>query len=224
LAREHIESFLERSHISASKESINNIVERLYNESHGVPSRIDKLLRELTLKDFMQPRSIRVEPQDNETPQEKRTISFSQSTLLGERGARGFAVFGLMLTMFGLYWYEHHRPSVSPPLPAKPYHYALAKTIPLVPPTKMDSKPKVAVKSVPGYTIQLMGSFNKSIVENKLASMHLMQAQLFNEQYKQKSWYVLGVGNYKTRNQATLALHKLPRSLQKMGAWVRPVK
>lgn len=216
-AREHIESFLEKSHISASEEAIHNIVERLYNESHGVPSRIDKLLRELTLKDFMQPKSLKTIQQAR--PVKKQRVVFSQNAWLGERGARGFAVFGLVATMFGLYWYEHHQSSVSPPPPAAPYHYPLAKTFPLTAPPK-----HIAAASHSGYTIQLMGSFDKSVVEKRLAHIQLAQAHIFNEQYKQKPWYVLGVGNYKTHQQAALALHQLPQSVQKMGAWVRPVK
>jgi hypothetical protein len=190
-----------------------------------VPSRIDELLRELTINDFMRHKPTKPQLQGMASDK-KRHVVLSQNTLLGERGARGFAVFGLMLTMFGLYWYEHHQPSVSPLLRSKPYHYALAKNIPLVPPTKVAPKvvPKIAIRSAPGYTIQLMGSFNKATVESKLASTRLAQAQLFSEQYKQKPWYVLGLGDYKTREQATLALHKLPESLQGMGAWVRPVK
>ncbi len=250
LAREHIEAFLEKSHISASKEVINGIVDRLYDESHGIPSRIDKLLRALTLKDFMQFSASITENKKETKAQEqtqrfsaitgsdrhtKQTATVSKHMVLGERGVRGLAVCGLLSTLFGLYWYEHHEPSVSPPMPSKPYHYAFAKTIPLA-----DEQPKsltppikpklttaenahAALASQSGYTIQLMGSFDKTIVEHKQISLASVKTQVFNEQYKQKPWYVLGVGNYKTQKQAVLALHHLPPSLQKMGAWVRPL-
>lgn len=312
-ARQHIEDFLERSHISASQEAIDRIVARLYKDSGGIPSRIDTLLRELTLKDFMQPKAVKEKvPQaeissdldDLEVPR-SRHIIFRQDRLLGEHGARGFAVFALLLSMGGLYWYEHHLPSVSPPMPDKPYHYPITQAMPLqqaVQP-KLEPVPKSAVlaaakikpalaqkvdvsapkarakrqktqpethpvqvakatsispvnqshvleqhqlamtmarthtthKSAPsttysaipsrggGYTVQLMGSFNRTDVEKQRQHLHLASSHIYSESFKHKPWYILGTGHYTTRRHAEAALHQLPASVRKQGAWVRRV-
>ena len=231
-ARSHIEDFLDQTHITASQQAVDGIVERLYQQSHGVPSRIDKLLRELTLKDFMQPKVGKSPAKQSARPHHRFNVS--QEAVLGERGARGFAVIALFATMFGLYWYEHHMPSVSPRLPAKPYHFAMIKPVPLqqtVKPPKAVTSPPAPVKvamAVPltqhhGYTIQLMGSFNKADVQQKLNSLHLVHAQIFQEQFKRKPWYILGLGNYATRHQAQQSLHNLPKQLRSSGAWIRPL-
>jgi type II secretory pathway predicted ATPase ExeA len=309
-ARQHIEDFLEQNHISASKEAVDTIVRRLYKESSGIPSRIDKLLRELTLRDFMHSKATAVKKQEEHVeaenelePPKPRRVIFRQDHWLGEHGARGFAVFALLLTLGGMYWYEHHMPSVSPPMPAKPYHYALSKAVPLMPPLsqKLEPVPKSAVlaaakkplhgvattaavkqsvathavapvvqavkahvattrvnsispqvknhvalaKSVvpqmnthaamttpklatahstsPHYTIQLMGSFKRADVQQHQQRLHVASTQIYNETFKNKPWYILGVGNYKSHQQAVTALHQIPQSLQKTGAWVRRV-
>lgn len=225
--RTHIEDFLEQTHITASEEVVDGIVERLYEQSHGVPCRIDKLLRELTLKDFMQPKTQKSHQPAMQQPPRRR-FGVSQDMVLGERGARGFAVVALFATMFGLYWHEHHLSSVSPAQPAEPYHYATIKPVPLpqptLPTTAATPAPTVSVaQQHHGYTIQLMGSFKQTDVQQRLASLHLVHAQIFKEQFKDKPWYILGLGNYSTRQQAEQSLQNLPKPLRAKGAWVRPL-
>lgn len=220
-ARSHIEKFLEQIHITASQHAIDAIVERLYQQSHGIPNRIDKLLRELTLKDFMQPKVAK--SQSNKCiPPKQRSFQLSQKAVLGERGARGFAVIALFATMFGLYWHEHHLSTVSPQLPAEPYHFATIKPVLL----QHDTLPVKTLTSIQqhGYTIQLLGSFSQDEVKQKLNSLHFAQLQIFQEQFKHKPWYVLGFGHYITRQQAQQSLQNLPKKLRNSsGAWIRPL-
>lgn len=240
--RQHIENFLEQTHINATADVIDTIVERLHQQSHGVPSRIDKMLRELTLKDFM---TARKQSTTHDAPAKRRRLHmpFTQEVVLGERGARGFAVFGLFAAMFGLYWYEHHTHYLAPALPSTPYHYAMSKPRPINEPTPaaqpLAAKPPTVQPSATpslaehqatphaaiqqGYTIQLMGSFSKADAEQKLNSLHMAQAQIIQEQYQQKPWFIVGIGHYMTRQQAQQSLQQLPKTLRQAGAWVRPL-
>lgn len=133
------------------------------------------------------------------------------------------AVVGLVITLLGLSWYEHHQPSASPPLPDKPYHYAMEKNTPLPVPdvVQKQSTPVIATHV---YTIQLMGSFDRERVQHYV-KMHRLseQAQIFAVQYHNKPWYVLGIGRYKTAEAADNAFKQLPKTLYKVGAWVRPL-
>ncbi len=210
----------------------------------------------------------------------RRSIFLSQDRLVGEHGARGFALCALVVTVCGLYWYEHHVPLVSSVLSHQSYHYALTKTFPLVQPKSQRDpaeglatttppappaphatvaqaeeaadtlllqpqqlKPRTAVVTThqpvlhhavvaqapktrivaPTYTLQLMGSFDQAQVLRKRQVWHIPQSHVFNQVYKQKTWYVLGVGAYKTQGQAQIALHRLPATLRGEGAWVRRI-
>ncbi len=196
-ARERIEKFLEHTQIRAEVAVIDSIVKRLYEQSEGVPEKMEKLLRNLTVKDFIQPRHAI-----------KKTFSGnSYKFLMGEQGARAIAVLGLVITIVGLFWYEHHPTPLGGPLPLEPYQYEM---------TKNASK---------FYTVQLLGSFNKQDISNYVTSHQLgTHAQTYNITYRDKPWYILGMGRYNDYEQAENTLKNLPENLQKQGAWIRPLQ
>ncbi|PHQ78792.1 MAG: hypothetical protein COB66_08180 [Coxiella sp. (in: Bacteria)] len=230
-ARQRIQSFLDDTHIKANETVVDGMVTRIYKESHGVPELIDKSLRALTVQDFIKSKHIIPEEGKMATASTAKQSRAAKELLVGKQGARAVAFVGLVATLFGLYWYEHHSHALSPPLPGKPYSYALAKTfkLPVAKPAAIQPAPNAIVTPMPQpkqnfYTLQLMGSFNKSDITNYIAAHHLQaQAQAITEQYQQKPWYILGIGQYKTAQAANVALHQLPTSVRHKGAWVRHI-
>jgi len=74
------------------------------------------------------------------------------------------------------------------------------------------------------YTIQLIGSYHRDIVENFAIANDLgNQAMEFHVNNRGKQWYMLLYGNYKTRAQAQLAMRQLPPDLTPEHPWIRAV-
>lgn len=209
MVQQTVMDFLEEKKIQAPATTINHLVDRLFQDAHGQPERLQILLRALTVKDFLYVRS------DQEVAPPALKKPSKRDLIMGEHGARAFALVGLVATVFGLYWYEHHPRSVSPPMPSKPYHYQMVKNVPLTHPSE---KIKKAEKF---YTIQLMGSFDESKAKSYIASHNLTkQAQVYTQQFHNKPWYVVGIGHYADRTQAKTVLHQLNAK----QAWVRPIQ
>jgi DamX protein len=76
-----------------------------------------------------------------------------------------------------------------------------------------------------GYTIQVIGSRSPDDIQLFMAKYHYLPGNFlrFETTYESKPWYVLVFGRYADETQAKTALQKLPKELQSMQAWVRPV-
>lgn len=75
-----------------------------------------------------------------------------------------------------------------------------------------------------GYTLQLLGSFNKADAIKFMDAHHLTnKAAFYKTTYQGRDWYVVVYGHYSTYSQAKSALATLPADLQQTGAWVKPM-
>lgn len=71
------------------------------------------------------------------------------------------------------------------------------------------------------YTLQLMGSYNKSDVIALIDSNRLEgKATYYQTLHDGKPWYVLVYGLYKTSQEAHIAIKQLPKDLQQQKPWV----
>jgi len=74
------------------------------------------------------------------------------------------------------------------------------------------------------YTIQLIGSYHKDIVDNFAVANDLgNRGMSFYVNNRGKPWYILLYGNYPSLKAAQTALSKLPPNLTPEDPWVRPV-
>ena len=74
------------------------------------------------------------------------------------------------------------------------------------------------------YTLQLFGArkietAEKIIAENKLDS----NAKIFHSTFKDKDWFVLVYGDFKSPSEAMAAVTNLPSAVQKLRPWVKPI-
>ncbi len=74
-----------------------------------------------------------------------------------------------------------------------------------------------------GYTIQLMGSHNLGVVKSFIKRHHLSaKATYYQTTFHNSNWYMLLYGQYKTAQEAHLAVAKLPSSLRRGSPWIKP--
>ena len=74
------------------------------------------------------------------------------------------------------------------------------------------------------YTIQLIGSYHRDIVENFAIANDLgNEAMQFHVENRGRPWYMLFYGNYRTRTEAQTALRQLPPNLVPERPWIRRV-
>lgn len=76
-----------------------------------------------------------------------------------------------------------------------------------------------------GYTLQLMGNHNEDTIRNFIASHHLQgKATYYYSTFQHSKWFMLVYGEYKTVGEAHAAIAKLPKELQKMQPWIKPIR
>ncbi len=199
--------FLEEKNIQAAMPTIQHISDRLFTQAQGKPEQLQVLMRALTVKDFLEIPHV----QQPEVAPVKKPLKHPY--IFGRSGVRAMALVGLMVTMFGLYWYKQHPYFTSTPgMPSKPYHYQMVQNVPLTPPQTKQSQNF--------YTIQLMGSFDRTQAQHYIASHHLSQkAQVYTQQFHDKPWYIVGVGHYAHPAQAKTELNQIDSK----NAWIRPI-
>lgn len=71
------------------------------------------------------------------------------------------------------------------------------------------------------YTLQIVGSYKLSDLDDIVKANHLQDAFIFHSYYLNKDWYVLIYGDYATEDEATNALKALPPAVQNFKPWVR---
>lgn len=72
------------------------------------------------------------------------------------------------------------------------------------------------------YTIQLIGSGNKTAVKQFVAQYQLKgRARILKLIRKNKPWYIIVMGQYKNRAKAHTALKQLPKGLRNLSPWIR---
>ncbi len=118
---------------------------------------------------------------------------------------------------------------VIPPKPVpKPIQYNWqARTILSLDPSENSGAPVLdehKVLSIPKghYTIQLMGSYNKDIVDNFVKANDLQgKAFLYAVPSRDKYWYILIMGDYADLGDAKTALANMAPELKARGSWIR---
>lgn len=85
------------------------------------------------------------------------------------------------------------------------------------------NKPRVSRTS--GYGIQLMGTRDKAQARYFIKARRLYRhAHVYRTTMGGKPWYIVVYGQYKNRDQAHVALSRLPRALKKLHPWIRTRK
>jgi len=80
----------------------------------------------------------------------------------------------------------------------------------------------VFAKNPEQYTIQLIGSSNKKEIQRFIKANNVNNdLSYFHSIKKNKSWYVVVQGSYKTFSETEMVRKKLPQSLAKYGPWTR---
>lgn len=75
-----------------------------------------------------------------------------------------------------------------------------------------------------GYTVQLLGAFQREDVINFMREHNLEdKAAFYKTTFQGKAWYVLVYGHYQTISQAKQAIAGLPASLRQQKPWVKPM-
>ncbi len=75
------------------------------------------------------------------------------------------------------------------------------------------------------YTLQLMASPHKQHLQRYINQHHLQTAaKIISTHYKHQQWYIIAYGHYPSKQKALAAYHQLPRSLQHLHPWVRPLR
>lgn len=118
--------------------------------------------------------------------------------------------------------------AVAPKPQPKPIQYSWqARTIFSLDPSDNPDGPVLdehKVLSIPKghFTIQLMGSYNKDIVDNFVKANDLKgKAFLYAVPSRDKYWYILILGDYSDLAHAKTALANLPSELKTRGSWIR---
>lgn len=204
IVEQTVQHFLEEKNIQAPTPTVTHISDRMFTQARGNPQQLHTLMRALTVKDFLDIPRVRSKVESKKVLKHR---------IVGRNGARATALVGLVVTLFGLYWYKHHPYFTSTPrMPSKPYHYQMVQNVPLTHPQ--------AKASQKFYTIQLMGSFNQAQAKYYIASHHLSQkAQVYTQQFHHKPWYIVGVGHYAKPTQAKTDLNQI----EIKNAWIRPI-
>lgn len=97
----------------------------------------------------------------------------------------------------------------------------IKKNVTLTSPKANTSKPLLVKK---GYTIQLLASQDKKKLEYFANLHHLRDKATLRRSNRPGSvWYVLTLGEYKLRKDATVAAHKLPKEMVQLNPWVRAI-
>jgi DamX protein len=102
-----------------------------------------------------------------------------------------------------------------------------AKPVSAKPVTAIKAKAKpdwLAAQNKNHFTLQLMGSRNKTSVEGYRRSNKLgKEAAVIKTLHQGGEWYVLVYGSYVTKEKARAAIPKLPTNLRKASPWPRKI-
>jgi hypothetical protein len=119
-------------------------------------------------------------------------------------------------------------PKPQPKPEPKPIQYSWqARTIFSLDPSDNPDGPVLdehKVLSIPKghFTIQLMGSYNKDVVDNFVKANDLKgKAFLYAVPSRDKYWYILILGDYSDLAHAKTALANMPSELKARGSWIR---
>lgn len=75
-----------------------------------------------------------------------------------------------------------------------------------------------------GYTLQLLGTNNENALQAYIDTHDIAdEAHYFRTNNENGDWFTLTYGNYRSRNEALLALQNLSAELQAPNPWVRPM-
>lgn len=89
------------------------------------------------------------------------------------------------------------------------------------------STPSIAVTSVTpapvktGFTLQLMASHNRKVLEAFSYQHHLAQARIQKTHDRGQEWYVLTTGHFASKQEAGVAIHSMNPTVQKLHPWIR---
>lgn len=109
----------------------------------------------------------------------------------------------------------------SPSVKTKMVNNLTAQTKPVKPQGKVNAITH-SNRTKEGFTIQLVATKNLSSLRNYVKNNHLEnQVHYYSIEAAGKSWYVLGLGHYATKEQAKKAIVSLPKNLTKNKPWVR---
>lgn len=142
-----------------------------------------------------------------------------------QHGVKSMALVGLLVIGFTMHWYAHRMRHT--PKPAM--HFPLVKNtiVERTEPTKLvaATSTKAPETVATSYTLQLMGTDNLAALDAFIQRQGIEKyTKTLYTQFHKKRWYVLTYGNYAGKAQAHTAEKNLPKPLQNMHPWVRPIK
>ncbi len=83
---------------------------------------------------------------------------------------------------------------------------------------------QIAKATIPGFTLQLMGTHDKQSLIDFIMSNNLQdKATYYRRSYDGQDWYVLVSGRYSSQQEALDAIDRLPETLKSMNPWVKPL-
>ncbi|RDL45388.1 sporulation protein [Marinomonas piezotolerans] len=75
------------------------------------------------------------------------------------------------------------------------------------------------------YTLQLLGTYNKSTVQEFIRDQGSLEAfSYFQTIHNDRDWYVVVYGEYRNRSEAIAAVESLPSDLRGLNPWARSVR
>ncbi|MCK5877272.1 MAG: AAA family ATPase [Candidatus Marithrix sp.] len=89
-------------------------------------------------------------------------------------------------------------------------------------PSEITQPNKIWSKNPKHYTLQVLGAYNKTVLNNFVEQHKLSDIAMYKTSYRGRDWYILSTGNYSSYSQATTALAQLPKSLRtSTKPWIR---
>lgn len=75
------------------------------------------------------------------------------------------------------------------------------------------------------YTLQLLGTYNKSTVQDFIRDQGGVDAfGYFKSKHNSKDWFVVVYGSYRTRSEAIAASESLPKDIRDLNPWARSAR
>ena len=121
-------------------------------------------------------------------------------------------------------WHPESILSLTPQTPvltkAAAEHSEPTKTA-TAPPTLPDAGKTILSRSPKHYTIQLIGSFDMSVIKEFIDTNSVTNPKVIHIRSQGKPWYMLLYGDYSTNIEAQQALGALPSTMKVEGPWIR---
>ena len=74
------------------------------------------------------------------------------------------------------------------------------------------------------YTLQLLGRNDEQVINQFVERYGLLaKTKIYHTHFREDDWYVLTYGIFKSDHEASEAIKKLPKNLQKLDPWVKPI-